>query len=137
MTIESNIETALFDRVADLVLSPVLPVSWPNANFRPPDDGLYMAVKHFPNGTSRYSQGGADPQQYIGILQLTVVTPLNKGPANATQIASEVAEHFNTGLIMRSGNVKVTVTKAPEVATAITTDSSYDVPVSVEYFCQA
>ena len=137
MTIETEIQAALFDRVADLVLSPVLPVSWPNANFRPPADGLYMAVKLFPNGTSRYSQRGSDAQQYIGILQITVVTPLNKGPSNATQIAGEVAEHFNTGLIMRSGDVKVIVTKAPEIATAITTDSSYDVPLSVEYECNA
>lgn len=137
MSIESDIETSLFDRVASLVLSPVLEVAWPNTNYDPPADEAYIAVKQFPNGATRYSQTGADPQQYIGILQLTVVTPLNKGPANATQIAGEVAEHFNTGLIMRSGAVKVIVTKAPEVATAITTDSSYDVPVSVEYFCQA
>jgi hypothetical protein len=137
LTIEQEIQTALFERVASLVLSPVLEVSWPNVNFDPPENESYIVVKQFPNGNTRYSQTGSDPQLYIGILQITVITPLNKGPSDATQIAGEVAEHFNTGLIMRSGVAKVVVTKAPEVATAITTDSSYDVPISVEYECNA
>ena len=137
MTIESDIETALFERVASLVLSPVLEVSWPNANFDPPENESYIVVKQFPNGTTRYSQTGSDPHQRIGILQLMLVTPLNQGPATATETAGEIAEHFPAGLIMRSGSTKVTVDKASEVATAIKTDVSHDIPVSIEYFCSA
>ena len=135
--IESDIETALFDRVASLALSPVLPIAWPNVDYTPPADGLYMSVQLFPNGVQRYSQTGADPKQRIGILQITVVTPLNQGPSNATLIASQIAEHFPADLIMRSGAVKVSVTDAPSIAPAIKTDASHDVPLSIPYFCNA
>lgn len=137
MTVESDIESALLARVASLVLSPVLPISYENIDFAPPDDGLYAKVQHFPNGTTRYSQTGSDPKQRIGILQLTVVTPLNQGPSNATLIAGQIAEHFPADLIMRSGAVKVTVTDAPSIAPAIKADASHDVPLSIPYFCNA
>lgn len=137
MTIESDIETALFDRVTSLSLTPPLPIAWPNVDYTPPTDGLYLAVQHFPNGVSRYSQTGADPKQRIGILQLTVVTPLNQGASNATLIAGQIAEHFPADLIMRSGAVKVTVTDAPSIAPAIKTDASWDTPLSIPYFSNA
>ena len=137
MTIEASIQTALLERVASLALSPVLEIAWENANFDPPENESYIVVKQFPNGNTRYSQTGSDPHQRIGILQLMLVTPLNKGPSTAAETAGLIAEHFPAGLIMRSGDVKVTVTKSPEVATAINTDVSHDVPISVEYECNA
>ena len=137
MTVESDIEAALLARVASLALSPVLPISYENIDFTPPDDGLYAKVQHFPNGVSRYSQTGSDPKQRIGILQLTVVTPLNQGPSNATLIAGQIATHFPADLAMWSGDVKVTITDAAAIAPAIKTDASWDTPLSIPYFCQA
>ena len=135
--IEQDIETALFERVASLTLSPVLPVAWPNVNFTPPDDGKYLEVSHFPNGVSRYALGGGNASSRIGLLQLTVVTPLNQGPANATAIAGEVAAHFNDATVMFEGVAKVFVTKAPELAPAIKSDVSWSVPVTISYECNS
>lgn len=131
-TIQSNIETALFARVAALVLSPALPIAWPNLAFTRPATG-FLRVTHVPNINRRLFIGSRDPHQRLGLLQVDVFTPLNKGASTATEIAGKVAEHFACDLKMISGGVTARVTKAPDVAQAVTDDTHWLVPVTVQY----
>jgi len=136
MAVEDNIEAALFGHVAELELTPALPVAWPNTAFTP-GAGAYLRVDHLPNATERFLLKGSDPHHRRGILQLTVVCPLNKGPAPATNLAGRVALHFPADRALYGGGTKVTITKAPSIAPALKTDASWDVPVSVSYECFA
>lgn len=140
-TIEAKIERALMNRVTSLVLNPVLPISWPNFDFpgKNPDGtakpmpASYIRVQHFPNRNTRLTLGSNDPVWRRGFLQLTVVTPLNKGAEPAKEIAGKIAEYFPADLPLDYGGVRVRVVTAPDVAPEIETDISWDVPVSVYY----
>ena len=131
-TIETSIWMALKARVSTLVLSPVLPVSWPNESFTPPAAG-YLRVTHVPNIANRLFIGSAAANQRLGLLQVSVFAKLNQDATIATEIAGLVAAHFPADLKMTSGGVTVRVTKAPDVAQALRDDPHWHVPVTVRY----
>jgi len=131
MTIEEKIQRALGARVAALVLSPPLIVAWPNnvTAVSPP----YLRVDYFPNRSQRIGIKGSSPHRRLGILQITVVAPLNVGPDRSVAIAGLVAEHFPADLVLTYDGVDVRIFKAPDVLPANKEDASWDVPVSIEY----
>lgn len=135
--VETSIQTALFARVASLVLNPVHPVAWPNVNFTAPSSKRYLRVSHLPNTTDRLYIGSREPHQHQGILQVMVVAPLNSGEAAPRAIAAAVADHFPADLRLTSGGVKVRITKRPDIASALTTDTELQIPVSIRYEAHA
>jgi len=136
-TIEASIQSALFSRVASLVLSPVHPVSWPNMSFVAPATKRYLRVSHLPNVTDRLYIGSDDPHQHQGILQIMVCAPLNSGEAGARETAGLVANHFGVDLRLNSGSLSVRITKRPNIASALITDTEIQIPVSISYECFA
>lgn len=137
MTIEEKIEAALFARVVTLDLGddPV-PVAWPNLTFPEPGQDTpttYLEVRHFRNANSRLFMNGSDPHRRQGILQITVITPLNFGTTLATGLAGQIAEHFPADIALFEDGVKVRIQAAPDVLAPDKTDVSWDVPVSVRY----
>lgn len=136
MTIEEKIEAALFARVRELDLDGSPPFAWPNTSFKPPV-GSYVRVDHLPNRNARLFIGSTAPHLRQGILQLTVVTPLNGGNSLATGLAGAIAEHFAADLAMFEDDVKVRVQKAPDVKPAERTDDdvSWSARVDVLYEC--
>ncbi|KAF0102235.1 MAG: hypothetical protein FD144_2670 [Rhodospirillaceae bacterium] len=133
-TVEENIEAALFTRVTSLSLTPARQVAYPNVPFSPPAAG-YLEVLHFPNRPQRVFLRGSDPHFRQGILQLTVVSPLNEGATPATKAAGEIAAHFPADLALYSEGVKVKVQAAPRTWPAEKTDTSWTVRVDVAYEC--
>lgn len=133
MSIEQSIETALFAHVRDLDLDDA-PIAWPNVPFSPASPaGTYVRVQHLRNLNTRYFAKGNDPHLRQGILQLTVVAPLNVGPQVATSLAADIAAQFPADLALYSDGVKVRIQSAPDVATPEKTDASHDVRVDVRY----
>jgi hypothetical protein len=135
MTIEEKIQRALGSRVAALVLSPPLTVAWPNNVLAP--EPPYLRVDYFPNRNQRIVIKGSGPHRRLGILQLTVVSPLNVGPDPSLSIAGRVAEHFPADMVLHYDGVSVRIIKAPDILPASKEAASWDVPVSVEYECFA
>ncbi len=135
-TVEENIEAALFARAASLDLTVAREIAWPNLPFTPPAAG-YLEVVHFPNRPQRLFLRGSDPHFRQGLLQLTVVGPLNEGAGPATLAAGEIAAHFPADLALYSEGVKVKVQGAPRTWPAEKTDTSWTVRVDVPYECFA
>jgi len=141
-TVESNIERALIKRAEGLApgLVPVASIAWPNSNFTRPSDANgflpYLAVDHMPNESFRYSLKGSEPRQRKGILQIRVSYPKNKGRKEPLELAGLVAAHFPADLALFEDGVKVSIVKV-DVASAISNDVSWDVPVSVFYEANA
>lgn len=133
MTIESNIEVALFTRVTSLAVTGSPSVAWPNIPFTPVPGTTYIRVDHFPNRNTRQVMKGSGPHLRQGILQLTVVAPLNGGSSVATNLAGEIAAHFTADLALFDDDVKVRIQQAPSIAPADQTDVSWDVRVDVPY----
>jgi hypothetical protein len=135
MTIEEKIETALFTAVAALTLDGSPPIAWPNSVAAV--GKTHVRIDHLRNRNSRFLVKGTAPHLRQGILLLTVVAPLNEGPTPALALAGSIAEQFPADLAMVEDDVKVRVQAAPDVATPIRQDASYDVVVSVRYECFA
>lgn len=131
-SIPEDIETALFTRAAGLAALTGLPVAWPNVSFSAPPSGRYLRVSLLPNVTQRLFINSAAHRR-PGILQISVVVPLNVGASAATRIAGQVAAHFPMDLRMTSGGVSVRVTKCADIAPAIKEDAAWIVPVSVSF----
>ena len=132
-TIEEKISAALLVRVETLVTTPVMAVAWPNRPSSPAVDAPYLEVALLPNRNLRPFLDGADPHFRHGILQLTVVTPLNGGSSAAIALAGAVAAHFPADTALYQDDVKVRVQAAPDVGQGFTTERSYNVPVSIRY----
>lgn len=135
MTIEEKIEAALGARVASLPLSPALAVAWPNNAFNSPPP--YLRVAFFRNRNQRVLISSTGPHRRLGILQISVVSPLNTGVSPATAIAGQIAAHFPADLVLDQDGLGVRIMAAPDVLSAIVQNASYDVPVSVLYECWA
>lgn len=130
-TVETSTWLALKGRVASLVLSPALPIAWPNEAFSPPS-GAYLRATWVPNITRRILIGSAGPHQRLSLLQIDVFRPLDEPAAIALEIAGQVAAHFPTDLRMKSYDVTARVTEAPLVAQPIPNDTHLQVPVTVQ-----
>jgi hypothetical protein len=127
-TIEANIQAALFARIASL--GPAHPISWPNVSFTPPANKRYLRVWHLPNATDRLSISSDSKHRHQGILQVMICAPLNTGETQAREIAGLVADHFPPDLALGSG---VRITKRPNIASALITDTEIQIPVSIAY----
>lgn len=117
-----------------LVLSPTLPIAWPNLSFTKPSTG-YLRVTHVPNMNRRLFIGSADPHQRLGLLQIDVFGKKNENIAVAVEVAGKVAAHFPANLRMTYGGVTVRITAAPIVAQPMDDDTHVLVPVTVAYEC--
>lgn len=129
-SIETSVWLALKARVQELVLSPVLPVAWPNESFSKPTGG-YLRVTWIPNINRRLFLAGSDPHQRLSLLQIDVFSKKNQNVAVGLEIAGQVAAHFPSGLQMTAHGVTVRATAAPEVAQPIDDDTHLMIPVTI------
>lgn len=145
-SIETSIWLALRGRVQSVVLSPVLPISWPNEPFTPPQvndkPGPYLRVTHLPNQTDRIFIGSNDPHRYQGILQISLFSALDQSPAVPGAVieqAGQIAAHFPADLRLSHSGVTVRITKRPSIAQGMRDDASsrWHTPVSIFYECYA
>lgn len=139
--IETMIWLALRGRVESLVLSPSLPVLWPGQGASLPA-GRCIEVFHLVNRPVRPFLASGDPHERMGILQLSVVSPISSSEHYETvvrEIAGDIADHFPPDLRMTYGDVTVRVSEAPEVAQSYKDQgrNRYITPVSVRWYCFA
>lgn len=141
-SIETAIWLALRGRVQSLVLTPTLPIAWPNEKFDPPQvankPGPYLRVTHLPNQTDRIFIGSNDPHRYQGILQISLFSALNQSPSTPALVveqAGQIAAHFPTDLRLTHSGVTVRITRRPSIAQGIRDDASnrWHTPISVSY----
>lgn len=132
-TVPTSIERALFEHLRDIDLDPALQIAWPNIAFSSPVGASYLRVDHLRNDNTRYFARGDAPSLYQGILQITVVSPLNRNPQEVTEVAGLVAEHFPPDLDLFEDGVRVRIPKWADISSPDKTDASWNVMVSVRY----
>ena len=140
-TIKTKIWLALRARVESLVLSPVHPIAWPNENFTPTTAGgvlaPYLEVMHLPNTTDRLFINRGDANRFAGILQVSAMYRLGlpHGETIAGEIAGLVAAHFPADLYLPYSDIRLRVTKEPDVAQGFRDDDTtrWKTPVSIRY----
>lgn len=134
-TAEATIPVLLNDRLEDLVLSPALPISWPEVHFTPPGDGKYLEVRFLPNFVARDYVGSTDPHRHVGLYQVSVVHPRGAGIIKAVEVAGLVSAHFPADLALDSADpeFRLVVTSKPSVAAPLTEEKSLRVPVTIPW----
>lgn len=133
-TVESTIPSLLLARIGALVLSPALPVAYPDIAFTPPT-GPYLDVRYLPNSNVNLFIGNNDETQYRGLIQVTVVFPSGRGIPPVMEIAGLVADHFAKGTVLRSGSASVRIYEQPSVAPSMQDTDRVRVPVTIKYHC--
>lgn len=133
MAVESDIMQALFARVSSLVLTPAMPIAWPNVVFTPPANQRYLRVQFVPNIASRVLIDSDGEHQHLGLLQVSVYWTKGAGESDVRARAAAVAAHFPCDLKLRSGGVTVRITKRADVRDLIVEDAAVQIPVMVSF----
>ena len=144
-SVEASIETALFGRVATISFSPdwtpgfraETQIAWPNVVFSPAPSGPYLRVSHLPNTVDQVSLGETGINRHVGLLQVSVVWPLNVSASPAIEAAGQIARHFKRGTTLSSAGLSIRIHRPPVVGRMIQEDTVIHVPVTVSWLCDA
>lgn len=79
--------------VAQYATSKSLRVAYDNVQFTPTVSEIYLVCHLLPASTDTKSIGG-DHKRFLGVFQITIVTPSGTATAKADEIASELQDIF-------------------------------------------
>lgn len=88
-------------------ISPKPAIAWENYPYTPVDDTLYVRETLLPGDVTAAAVGSASQDHTIGIYQVDVFSPLNRGKADAVAQADAIADHFKRGTILTYNGVNV------------------------------
>lgn len=103
------------------------PVAWPNVQFDPPSDTLYIAVMNMPADGTLYSMERF--QNTPGVYRINIYAPANKGPAQAENMADQIADHFRASSNLGDGLFIEEINFSP----GISDDAHYMLPISINW----
>ena len=108
--------------------SPDIPVMWPNKGDDPPDTGMWLEARFFPNrpfdNTWAETCGTAK-----GFCQLIAATRKGQGEVDVSELADDIVAAFPKGKDIGGARVSEQPTRAP----AINDDSRFYIPVTIYY----
>lgn len=133
MSIETDVAEALGTKAIEIATDLGLSISMPNVPFTPPDNAMYLEVRHFRN-TNLNPTWGKD-RVLIGIYQISVIDPNQEGEIPATAIASQVIDALHKNTLLYSGDATVMVYENPTLLTTVQLANKSAYPVSIPYRC--
>jgi hypothetical protein len=112
----------------------VLPIAGPNVTFpaagqTKPDK--YLKVDFLPNRTRQVTLGD-DPQQKIGIMQVSVMWPVGRGILDGLEVAGAIVNRFKNETLFAS-DVRITISSEPWAASPLQDTDRLMIPVSIPY----
>lgn len=125
-SIRTALETALNG------MSPALSTAFENAAFAPVSGTAYQKV----NLLTAEPDNSAYGSHYIeqGIFQVTLMYPLQTGPAAAAARAELIRSTFYRGASFTSGGISVIVNKTPSISPGSVDGDRWMVPVKISWF---
>src|SRR6056297_706773 len=124
----TNISAALSTRLGTLPSSP--PVAYENAGYTPAEGTAYIAEHYLPAETSVVGLADDDSNDFTGVYQIDVRTPLDAYKAGGNDIADAVLSHFKRGTVMTYSGQSVVVQTASR-AQGRPSGSWWFIPVSI------
>lgn len=128
-TIRSLFETRLKTWAA--ARSTPLPIAYENVGFSTPDT-TYLRAFMLPGDTDSADLAGT-LRNRVGVYQINIVCPANKGPGEGQGIAAELEALFPNNLVLTSSGFKVQTISPVRERKAIDADGRYTVPVDFAY----
>ncbi len=131
----AKVLVTLLDHLRTLTTDPELDVAWPGADF--PRHGNskpenFLDVQFLPNQTRQITMTD-DPQQQIGILQVSVVWKSGRGVINALDVAGQVINHFKNQTLFHDDGLKVVIDREPWASPNLPDGDRMRWPVSIPY----
>lgn len=111
---------------------PALRIAYENVAFTPVNAETYLKSFTLPAATDSLTMGG-DHHSYLGIFQVSIVTPAGTGTGKAGGIAGEVSDLFPVDLRLTKSGLEVLVLTPVDPGPGITQDSTYTVAASFQY----
>ncbi|SEE13945.1 phage tail terminator-like protein [Pseudomonas coleopterorum] len=111
---------------------PALRIAYQGDKFEPQAGETYLAAFTLPASVDSQDLQGAH-RLYLGIFQVSIVTPAGKGAGSAEAIADELAALFPLNLRLTRDGMTVMVYTPVEPGPGISEDATYTVPVSFRY----
>src|SRR5215212_9993347 len=109
--VETRISEALNSWLAGLVLSPALPIAWPNDPFTP--TSAFLQPSLLPAPTVAMAVPYAGPNEYIGVYQVSVFYPAGQGMTAPAETASLVVARFRRGTALSRSGIEVRINNPP------------------------
>jgi len=103
------------------------PVAWPNIDFKPDIEVIYLRPSNLPANGSLFNMDYA--QETPGVYQVSVAGPVGNGAGEIEQMASDVSSHFGA---VRNLDNNIFI-ESIDVAPAVIDDVWYTVPVSINW----
>lgn len=129
---EARIKALLFARLGTLTSAAgALPIAWPNINAAPPASGKFLRVDFIPNRVDRLEIASDGAHQMRGLLQVSVMWPLNVGTDAPLDIAGAIVAAYPADLTLWDGDLRVRVYERPAVAGVIVEDQRVMIPVTI------
>lgn len=114
-------------------ITPALATEWENVPYIPVTGTPYQKVWLLPAEPDNPTMGD-DFYREQGVFQITLMYPLQIGPAAAIARAELIRTAFKRGTSMTSGAVTVIVNKTPEIGIARVDNDRWAVPVKARWF---
>lgn len=133
MTIERQIQVALFSRVDSAASLVSVPKSYPNISFKRPD-GSFLVVRNFPARPMRYLVPSKGSHRYTGFLQISVYTKNGNDVASHDALCELVEALFPTDLkLLTSSGLSIRVTQDVQIGVGYNDGDHYTSPMSIYY----
>ncbi|MGA0564170.1 phage tail terminator-like protein [Ancylobacter sp. VNQ12] len=130
---EAIIQDLLFGHLATLTPSPAWPVDFPDTEFSPPSDGRWLEARLIRNANGNLFLANDDETRHLGLLQVSVMSPIKRGSPFAMEIAGAVVDHFSKGTRLFAGTFAVRVYEKPSVAQTYRDGAYLRTPVTVRW----
>lgn len=127
----ADVARLILGHCESLLLSPDLPIAWPDVAFTPPADGKYLRVDFLPNRPAWEGINAGRLDQ--GLLQITIIWPRHTGIITSREIAAVIMEHFRKGSKLTGLGVVVRFNREPWAAAPILEDSRTLTPITIPW----
>lgn len=105
--------------------------AWQNKNFKPKTGQTYLKPELLPADSVNLTIEGLSAIEHLGVYQVDIVAPINKGKSEGLTLADGLASHYSNVTVDYNG-VKAVI-KSISIGTARRDDSWYITPIFIEY----
>ncbi len=92
MGVNANIQIALDTRLQQLE-SNILQIAWPNVKYNPSVNQIFLRPSLIPGSTELYTLN--NQHKYMGIYQIDIYIPLDRGTQELNNYADQILELFD------------------------------------------
>lgn len=128
----ANIETNIWKALKKNINLPYT-TYWPLDSFKLDVLKEQLIVTIIPNIAERFAMGNDAFHDYNGILQISLLSPLNRTQEQVTQICGNIVNTLPESLVAESEGVRVYIAKRGDIGQTYRDEGMWRTPVSFRY----